>query len=135
MIQSVVGGHTPIAFSSLPPAAPQIKAGTSARSPSLRDKRIDSLPDVPTMAEAGYPGQEGDTPMACWCRPARRKPIVDFLHREVDEDHADRGCEAEAWRRSVLMPIGNTPAEFAAFLKVEGAKWGKVIKDAGIKLE
>src|SRR5262249_39237322 len=69
MIQSVLGGHTPVAFSSLPPAASMIRDGQVRALAVTTAKRVNLLPDVPTIEEAGYPGQEGDTPQ-CILVPA-----------------------------------------------------------------
>src|SRR5204862_2332260 len=60
-IQSTVGGHTPVAFSALPPAAPQIKEGLLRALAITSDERSPMLQDVPTLAEAGLPGQEAYT--------------------------------------------------------------------------
>ena len=96
MIQSVVAGHTPIAFSSLPPAAAQIQAGTLRALAVTGEKRIDSLPDVPTMVEAGYPGQTGETPVGIFVPAGTPKEIVDLLHRKVVAIVAMPDVEAEA---------------------------------------
>ena len=60
------------------------------------DKRIDSLPDVPTMIEAGYPGQTGDTPVGIFVPTGTPKEIVDILHAQGGEDDRHAGREAEA---------------------------------------
>ncbi len=134
MIQSVVAGHTPIAFSSMPPAAPQIRAGTLRALAVTALKRSPAVPDVPTMTEAGYPGQEGDTPQGMLVPAGTPQPIVDFLYRELmkvmhTEDVRQRLITAG------LEVVADTPQEFAVVIKEDGAKWGKVVKDAGIKLE
>ena len=70
-IQSIIAGHTPLAFTSLPPAVPHIKAGTLRALAVANKTRVAVLPEVPTLAEAGIPGQEADTfqavlvPAAC----------------------------------------------------------------------
>ena len=133
MVQSVVGGHTPIAFSSMPPAASQIKAGNIRALAITAEKRDPTMPDIPTMAEAGYPGQIGETPVGLLAPAGTPKAIVDLLHRRVV------GYLAQPDTRQKLAaigfsPIGDTPAEFTAFLKAEHVKWAKVITEAGIKL-
>jgi tripartite-type tricarboxylate transporter receptor subunit TctC len=134
MIQSVVGGHTPIAFSSMPPAAPQIKAGPIRALAVTALKRSSAVPDVPTMAEVGYPGQEGDTPQGMLVPAGTPQPIVDFLYRELMKVMQTEDVKQKLGNAG-LEVVANTPAEFATVIKVDGAKWGKVVKDAGIKLE
>ena len=72
VIQSLAGGHTPIAFTTIPPALSLIKEGKIRALAVLAKKRAAVLPDVPTMEEAGFPARRATTSRACWCRPARR---------------------------------------------------------------
>jgi tripartite-type tricarboxylate transporter receptor subunit TctC len=133
MVQSVVASHTPIAFSSLAPAAALIDAGKIRALAVTSEKRVNSLPDVPTMAEAGYPDQLGETPIGIFVPTGTPKTVVDLLHRKtadiIKQDDVKQKLAAIGF-----SPIGDTPAEFTAFLKQEGVKWAKVIEDAGIKL-
>jgi tripartite-type tricarboxylate transporter receptor subunit TctC len=134
MIQSVVAGHTPIAFSSLAPASQQIAAGNLRALAVTAEKRVESLPDVPTMAEAGFPGQIGETPIGILAPAGTPQDIIDLLHRKVVAIIAQNDVRQ---RLSTLgfAPVGDTPAEFAASLKAEGVKWADVIRQAGIKLQ
>ncbi len=134
MIQSVVAAHTPIAFSSLAPASQQIQAGNLRALAVTAEKRVESLPDVPTMAEAGYPGQVGETPIGILGPTGTPPQIIDVIHRKVVAIIA----LADVKQRLATLgfsPVGDTPAEFAAALKAEGLKWAKVIREAGIKLQ
>jgi tripartite-type tricarboxylate transporter receptor subunit TctC len=79
-ITSTIGGHTPIAFTALPPAMASIQDGKLRGLAVLADKRVAGLPDVPTMAEAGVPDQEADTLVVPAATPAE---IIDLLHREI----------------------------------------------------
>ena len=133
-IQSTVGGHTPIAFSALPPAASLVRDGMLRALAVTSDKRVAGLPDVPTMAEAGIEGQEAYTLTGILAPANTPKDIVGLLHGEivnlvalpdVQKLMADQGFEV----------VANTPAEFATRIKVEMEKWGKVIRDAKIKVE
>ena len=133
-IQSTVGGHTPVAFSALPSAAAQIKDGLLRALAVTAEKRSASLPDVPTMAESGYPGQEAYTMTGLLAPAATPKEIVALLHREIVKIVAlpdvkqrldDLGFEV----------LTNTPDEAAARIKTEMEKWGKVIRDAKLKVE
>lgn len=134
MILSVVAGHTPIAFSSMPPAAAQIQAGTLRPLAITAEKRLATLPDVPTMIEAGYRDQTGETPVGILVPTGTPKEISDILRRKISQILAMPDVKQKLAALG-FIPIGDTPAEFAAYLKAEGAKWGKVIRDAGIKIE
>jgi tripartite-type tricarboxylate transporter receptor subunit TctC len=134
MIQSVVAGHTPIAFSSMPPAAGQIQAGTLRPLAVTGEKRIDSLPDVPTLIEAGYPGQTGETPVGIYVQTGTPKEIAEILRRSVVKMIALPDVK-QRLAAVGFVPVGDTPEEFAAFLKAEDAKWGKVIRDGNIKVQ
>ena len=134
MIQSVVAGHTPIAFSSMPPAAGQIQAGTLRPLAVTGEKRIDSLPDVPTMIESGYPGQTGDTPVGIYVQTGTPKEIGVLLRQKVVKIIAMPDVKQKLAAVG-FVPIGDTPEEFAAYLKAESEKWGKVIRDGKIALQ
>ena len=133
-IQNTVGGHTPVAFTALPPAAPQIKDGKLRALVVTSEKRVPSLPDVPTVAEAGLAGQEAYTLTGVLAPAGTPKAIIDQLHGEIvkmvklpDAQKLldDLGFEV----------VANSPTEFAARIKVELEKWGKIIRDAKIKTE
>jgi tripartite-type tricarboxylate transporter receptor subunit TctC len=133
-VQSTVGGHTPVAFTAVPSAAAQIKEGLLRALGVTAEKRSSTLPDIPTMAEAGYPGQEAYTLTGILAPAATPKEIVSLLHREIVKLVAlpdvqkrldDLGFEV----------VANTPDEFAARIKTEMEKWGKVIHDAKLKVE
>jgi len=133
-IQSVAGGHTPMAFTSLPPAIPLIQDGKIRALAVSAAKRVAALPDVPTLSEAGLPDQEADTLQAVLVPAGTPRPIVDFLYREIKTIVALPDIK-ERFEVLGLEPVTNTPEEFAAQIRREIAKWGKVIHDANIKME
>jgi tripartite-type tricarboxylate transporter receptor subunit TctC len=133
-IQSLAGGHTPIAFTSLPPAIPLIQDGKIRALAVSAKKRVSILPDVPTLAEAGLPDQEADTFQAVLVPAGTPKEIVDRLYREITAIVALPDIK-QRFEVLGLDPIANTPAEFAAQIKVEIAQWAKVIKGANIKVD
>jgi tripartite-type tricarboxylate transporter receptor subunit TctC len=133
-IQSLAGDHTPMAFTSLPPAIPLINDGKIRPLAVSAAKRVAALPNVPTLAEAGLPDQEADTMQALLVPAGTPRPIVDLLYREIKAIVALPDVK-ERFEVLGLEPIANTPEEFAAQIKAEIAKWGKVIRDANIKME
>jgi tripartite-type tricarboxylate transporter receptor subunit TctC len=131
-IQSIVGGHTPLAFTSLPPAVPLIKDGKLRALAVANKTRVAVLPDVPTLAEAGLPGQEADTFQAVLVPAGTPKDISDFIYREIVK--AVKSPEVTAKFEQLGMEIiCNTPEQFTQQIKDEIAKWKKVIADANIK--
>jgi tripartite-type tricarboxylate transporter receptor subunit TctC len=133
-IQSLAGGHTPMAFTSLPPAIPLIEDRQIRPLAVAAEKRAAALPNVPTLAEAGLPDQEADTMQAVLLPAGTPRPIVDFLYREIKAIVALPDIK-ERFAVLGLDAVANTPDEFAAQIRREIAKWGKVIHDANIKME
>ncbi len=132
MVQSVVGGHTPIAFSALPAASAQIKDGLLRALAVTSSKRISILPDVPTMDEAGVPGQEQEAPQGVWAPAGTPREIVDLLYREIARAVATPEMKQKMGTIG-FEPAAVTPEEFAARIKAEMPKWAKLIRDANIR--
>jgi tripartite-type tricarboxylate transporter receptor subunit TctC len=133
-IQSTLGGHTPFAFVVLAPAVPQIKEGKLRGLAVLSAQRSSAVPDVPTIAEAGFPGQEADTLMGVLAPAGTPKAIVDLLHAEIVR--IVRSPEMKERLDAVgFVPVANTPDEFAAVIKDEAVRWAKVIRAANLKAE
>jgi len=133
-IQALAGNHTPMAFTSLPPAIPLIQDGQVRALAVSSAKRVATLPNVPTLAEAGLKDEEADTMQAVLVPAGTPRPIVDFLYREIRAIVALPDIR-ERFDALGLDPVTNTPEEFAAQIKTEIAKWGRVIHDANIKID
>ena len=128
---STIGGHTPIAFTSLGNAAPSIKDGKLRALALTSAQRLAEFPNVPTMAEAGLP-QLVTGSMQGVVLPARTpKPIVDRWHTDV----AKIVARPEIRDRLIglgLEPVANTPQEFEAWIKAEIEKWGEAMQAAKV---
>ncbi len=133
-VNSVMQGQTPVGFGSITPATPQIKAGTLRGLAVASEKRVASLPDLPTLAEAGYPGHESGIMHAVLFPAHTPKPIVDRLYREIAQAETLPDVQAR-FTTLGFQPKANTPAEFAAEIKSEVARWAKVIKDAHLPVQ
>jgi len=97
-------------------------------------KRVPSLPDVPTMSEAGVPGYEA-TSWYMLLAPAKTpNAIITQLNEEIAKDLKSDDMR-EMMARAGVEALGNTPKEALEFLKVEIAKWGKVIRTAKVKVD
>jgi tripartite-type tricarboxylate transporter receptor subunit TctC len=133
-IQSIVAGHTPLAFTSLPPAVPFIKDGTLRALAVANKTRVAVLPDVPTLAEAGIPDQEADTFQAVLVPAGVSQDLATFIYQEVVK--ATKSPDVTAKMEQLgLEIICNTPEQFTQQIKTEIAKWGKVIHDANIVIQ
>jgi tripartite-type tricarboxylate transporter receptor subunit TctC len=132
MVQSVVAGHTPVAFSTLPAASAQIKDGLLRALAVTSAKRIAIFPDVPTMDEAGVPGQIQEAPQCVWAPAGTPREIIDLLYREIARAVASPDLK-EKMAAIGYQPAAVPPDEFKARIKADMPKWAKVIHDAGIR--
>jgi tripartite-type tricarboxylate transporter receptor subunit TctC len=133
-ISSAIAGHTPIAFTALPPALANIREGKLRALALLAVKRSREIPNVPTMQEAGYPDQEADTLTGVLAPAGTPSEIVDLLHSEIVKAVADPGVR-DRLSKLGFEPVANKPEEFGARIKSEIAKWGKVIHDANLRIQ
>ena len=133
-VQATVGGHTPISFGAMAPAVPLIKAGQLRALAVTGRERSPALPEIPTMAEAGFPEVEGTTWTAFVAPVGTPKDIIAKLHDIIVKSLAQPDVKAKL-AAMAYVPIGSTPRQCAEFFQSEMAKWGPVIKQAGLKAE
>ena len=133
-IQSAVAGHTPIAFTALPPALSAVQSGQLRALGVASNERAAGMPDVPTFAEQGIKDQDADTLTGIVAPAGTPKEIVDLLHREIAKIVAQPDVKE---RLTVLgfKPVANTPDQFGARIRLEMDKWGKVVLDAKLRIE
>jgi tripartite-type tricarboxylate transporter receptor subunit TctC len=133
-ITSTIGGHTPILYTSISTAGGHIRQGTVRALAVTGAQRSPALPQVPTLAEAGAPGQESEIILGILVPGATPQEIIDRWHREIVRVIA----MPEVRERLTALgfePIGSTPEEFARRIKWEIEKWAKVIRAADIKAQ
>jgi tripartite-type tricarboxylate transporter receptor subunit TctC len=111
---------------------PLIREGKLKALAATTSKRIASLPDVPTMAEAGLPGVEVSSGAGLVAAAETPPAIVELLSREITAIIAEPGLR-QRMAAIGLDVVGTTPAEYAKILKDDYEKWGKVVKAAGIE--
>jgi len=133
-IQSTVGGHTLIAFTSLPPTVAHAKEGKLRALAVTAKKRSSALPDVPTLGEAGLQNQEADTLQALLAPAGVPKEVTELLHAQIVKILADPEIK-QRFAQLGFEPVGNTPAEFTQQIKNEIAKWDAVIKGAKLQVQ
>ncbi|HEY4860955.1 MAG TPA: tripartite tricarboxylate transporter substrate binding protein [Xanthobacteraceae bacterium] len=133
-VNSTIGGHTPIAFTALPPAMSNIKEGKLHGIAVLSTRRSPSLPDVPTNVEAGVPDLESDTLTGIVAPAGTPNEIIERWHRNIVQMVAMPDVK-ERLESLGFVPVANTPQEFDQRLKTEMEKWGKVVRDANIRAD
>src|SRR5580692_3357484 len=133
-VEATVAGHTPISFGALAPAVPLIKSGGLRALAVTGKERAPTLPDVPTMAEAGFPEVDGSTWTAVVAPAGTPKDIVAKLNGLIVAGLAQPDVKAKL-AAMAYVGIGNSPEECEAFFKSEMATWSKVIQDAGLHAE
>jgi len=133
-IQATVGGHTPIAFTALPPALSAVQSGQLRALGVASTERAAGMPDVPTFAEQGVKDQDADTLTGIVAPAGTPKEIVDLLYREIAKIVAQPDVKE---RLTVLgfKPVANTPDQFGARIRLEMDKWAKVVRDAKLRIE
>ena len=130
----LIGGQIPAMFDAIPATLPQIKAGRLRGLGIATLKRSQFLPELPTIAEAGYAGFEA----VGWigiAAPAKTPTVIlDKLNAEMVKIINEPDVR-EKLATLAFTPVGDTRAQFTAFMKSEIAKWGKAVKESGAKAD
>jgi tripartite-type tricarboxylate transporter receptor subunit TctC len=133
-MSDLLGGQIPSVFASATTATPQVKAGKLRALGTTAPKRSATMPDVPTIAEQGFPGYEA-TNWYAFVAPARTpKDIVARLNREIVRTLRDPETHDAIFKQGE-EPTPSTPEELAQHMAREYATWGRVIREAGIPVE
>lgn len=133
-MNDVLSGRIQLAVIGIPAAAPHIKAGKLRALALIAPRRSPVLPDVPTVAEAGLPKFEVTTWYGVLAPAGTPKAIVLRLNAELARTmHAPE--LKERFDALATDPVTSTPEEFAALIKREIAKWGEVVREAGLKAD
>jgi tripartite-type tricarboxylate transporter receptor subunit TctC len=134
LLPDLLAGRIPMSFGNIVNVAPLAKEGKLRAFAVTSLKRSAVMPDLPTMAESGYPGFEA-VPWFGLMAPAGTPPaVIEKLHRETVKVLSQPDVKRKL-NELGLDVIGGTPAEFAATIEREIPQWAKVLKGAGIKLE
>jgi tripartite-type tricarboxylate transporter receptor subunit TctC len=131
-ITSTIGGHTPILYTSISTAGGHIRDGTVRALAVTSAHRSPALPQVPTLAEAGAPGQESEIILGILVPGGTPAAIVERLHQEIVRLMPDVRDQLGSLG---FEPIGSTPAQFADRIRFEIDRWAKVIRAAGISAQ
>jgi len=131
---ALLSGEVDLAFDGMGTSAPHIKAGKLRPLAVTTPARSPLVPDVPTMQEAGLPGYQVTTWYALWAINGTPKGAIDRMYAETAKALQLPDMK-EIWATQGATAGGQTPAEFTRFVHSEIEKWGKVVRDAGIKID
>jgi len=131
---AVLGGQVQALFGSMPAVLPHAQAGRLRAIAVGTSKRSPALPNVPTVAESGYPGFEVSLWLGFFAPKGTPKPVLAKLQTELTAIANSPDMKAQ-FEKNGASAVTNTPAEMGQLMKSELDKYGKVIKAAGIVLK
>ena len=128
---SLMSGEIPALFGNAANAVPLIKSGRFRALAITTRQRVEAVPDLPTVAESGFPNYEAGTWTGLFA-PAKTPPdVVAKIARDAAQV-IKRADVREHMTRSALIPVGSTPEEFTAMMKAESARYARLIQQLGI---
>lgn len=133
-LPDLTGGHVSTGYLASVVIRDHIKSGKLRGLAVAGRERVSIIPDVPTMAEAGFPGIEAIGWNGIFVPVGTPRPVIDRLQREIARIMATKEMQDDAVTMGSKTG-GDRPEEFAAYVRSEIQKWGKVIKDANIKIQ
>lgn len=134
MMQDLLAGQVDMAFDGMGTSATQIKGGKLRPLAVTTATRSPVIPDTPTMKEAGVDFAVSTTWYALWAVRGTPQPIIDRMYAETAKVLQQPEIK-EIWASQGAVAGGQPPADMAKFVRSEIEKWGKVVKDAGIKVD
>ena len=133
-IPDLLSGQIATSYAYYPVLAPHLQSGKVRALAVASAQRLAALPDVPTFAEAGLPGIEGKGWMGVMVPLGTAEPVIRRL-RQAFAAVLKSPEIVEQWTTSGAEPGGNTPEEFGRYIADEYARWGKLVRERGIKMD
>jgi len=133
-LQSVIGGHVPVAFNPPSPLLPHLDSGSLRAIAVTTLQRTPALPNVPTITESGYPGFDAATWHAIVAPAGLPKDVMATLHKAIHETLNDAATKKALTDLGVDL-VNSSPEQLRAYIKSEIPKWAKVVKASGAKVE
>jgi len=131
---AVVAGEPPVGSGAIATPLPYVKSGRLRALAVSSASRVAALPEVPTVAESGFPGVQDETWVGIFLPAGVPPAIVQKLNEAVNQ-----GLQSADMREKLAAlafdPVGGTPQQFAAYVKAEIGKWGKVVREGNIRAE
>ena len=133
-VNDLLGNQIAIMFDNMPSAIQHVRAGKLRPIAVTTAKRSPELPDVPTIAESGVPGYEATSWFGLFAVAGTPAPIVTQLNKALVKVLNQPDVKAKIVAQGGEV-VAETPEQFAAFIKAETAKWGKVVKESGASVD
>ena len=133
-LQDLIAGHVSIMFENMPSILPHVQGGKLRGLAVTGAKRSPAMPELPTMIESGFPGFEAGSWYGLYAPAGTPPQVLQKLHAEMMKALRTPEMQKQLSAQGA-DPVGNSPQEFAAFMRDEIAKWAKVIRDSGAKLD
>jgi len=133
-VTDLIAGRTQATSAGTPPLLPHVKAGKLRVIAVGTPKRLQSIPEVPTVAEQGYPGFETSQWYGLNAPAGTPEPIIRRLAEQAAKA-AKSALVAERFKPDDAEAVGSTPKEYAAYIKKEQERWSKVVRAANIKAD
>jgi tripartite-type tricarboxylate transporter receptor subunit TctC len=130
----LIGGQVQLAFNTLPPLLPQVKAGRVRALAVTSARRVSTLPDLPTIAESGVPGYDVSTWYGLLAPAGTPREIVARLNSELNKVLQSAETKSKLGAKGFDVETG-TPEQFGQLISNEVAKWTKVVRSANVKLD
>ncbi|HYJ43905.1 MAG TPA: tripartite tricarboxylate transporter substrate binding protein [Xanthobacteraceae bacterium] len=132
-VQDLVGGQVQMMFDALVLQAPQLAAGNTRALAITTNQRLAALPDVPTMAEAGFPDLQGGAWFGLFAPAGTPRPAVEWLNAEVKKAFSSAAVRERLSKQGAQLMLGS-PRDFSDFVDAEMTRWRGVITTANIKI-
>ena len=135
LVNDLLGGHVPMSFSSVALVDQGIKSGRLRAAAIASKVRLPQYPDVPTVSESGVPGFEAVSWYGLWAPHGTPPDVVAKINADVQKIFADEDFRKKFLEPNFLGAITGSPQVFSEFIRAEATKWGRLIKEANIKVE
>jgi len=134
VVNDVIAGQVEMTFIGAPVSLPHVRSGRLRLLAVTTTKRLSNLPDVPTVAESGYPGYDVGASYAVLAPAGTPAPIVNRLSSELVKIVGQREVR-ERFATLAIDPVGSTPEELTAYMHADLAKWIKLVQSLGLKAD
>jgi len=133
-LTDLLGGQVQLMFDNIPSSLPQVRAGKLRALAVTGPRRSPVLPDLPTVAEAGLTGYSITSWFALFAPAGTPAKVLIRLNKEAAKAIASKELQQQ-WMAQGLEPAGGTPDQLAEFRRIEAAKWEKIVRESGARVE